>query len=78
MECALLYVRSEFMSIPTTDPMNISPALFGDFPIFQDTSQKKRVGEPTSKLFSKKANKQVSKEDSPTLQRRIKELTTPT
>jgi len=58
--------------------MNISPALFGDFPIFQDTSQKKRVGEPTSKLFSKKAKKQVSKEDSPTLQRLIKELTTPT
>ncbi|CAG8700104.1 8070_t:CDS:1, partial [Ambispora gerdemannii] len=46
------------------------------FTIFQDTSQKKRVGEPASKLSSKKAKKQVSKDYSPMLQRLIKELGT--
>ncbi|CAG8620535.1 8862_t:CDS:1, partial [Ambispora gerdemannii] len=70
-------VESTPESLYVTDPMNISPALFGgNFPIFQDTFQKKCVGEPTSKLFSKKVKKQVSKDYSPTLQRLIKELGT--
>ncbi|CAG8660456.1 10932_t:CDS:2 [Ambispora gerdemannii] len=55
--------------------MDISLALFGDFTIFQDTSQKKRVGESTSKLSSKKVKKQVSKEDFPILKKLIEELT---
>ncbi|CAG8702893.1 3874_t:CDS:1, partial [Ambispora gerdemannii] len=65
-------VESTPGSLYTTDPMIISP----DFTIFQDTVQKKRINESINKLSSKKAKKQVSKEDSPTLQRLIKELET--
>ena len=55
--------------------MDISPSLFNDFPIFKDTSQKKREGESTNKSSSKKAKKQVSKEDSHILKKLIEELT---
>ena len=62
-------------SLYTNDLMDISPSLFNDFPIFKDTSQKKREGESTNKSSSKKAKKQVSKEDSPILKKLIEELT---
>ncbi|CAG8638983.1 5528_t:CDS:10 [Ambispora gerdemannii] len=58
----------------TNDLMDISLTLLSD-PIYP-SSPKKRVGEYTDKLFSKKVKKPVSKEDSPTLQRLIKELRT--
>ncbi|CAG8658890.1 3892_t:CDS:2, partial [Paraglomus brasilianum] len=58
------------------DLMDISPTLFNE-PLFYSSPPKKRVAESASKSSSKKV-KQASKQDSPTLQRLIKELTTPT
>ena len=48
--------------------MDISPTLFNDSLLFS-SPPKKRVCEPTSKLFSKKVKMPVSKENSPTLQK---------
>ncbi|CAG8643123.1 9686_t:CDS:2, partial [Ambispora gerdemannii] len=80
------YVSSTVDATPgsqnTSDLMDISPRLFTDlhFPSLSQYSSlpEKRVSEFTNKSSSKKVKKPVSKEDSPTLRRLIKELTTPT
>ncbi|CAG8649848.1 5556_t:CDS:1, partial [Ambispora gerdemannii] len=71
------YVSSTVDGTPgsqnTSDLMDVSLTLFSDSLLFPSPS-KKRVGEPTGKLYSKKLKKPVSKENSSTLQRLIKEL----